>query len=275
MQELPWIPTADFEFDPDQPRKSVNQTEILALGQNMVRNGQQIPVISYPVGGKQRLIDGARRLLAAKSAGIEQLLALVLPEKPDNTRLRLVQMSIEAHKVGLTPWERSCFLSSIKEENGWSVSELAEALDMKQPLVSKLLSHQRLAKPLQELLHAGKLDTEKAFIISQEPIAERQCEMARLYAHLPRERLRQKLRPNEPQEAKATRAKFWLAGGVSVTVQGRALTLSGTIDGLLATVRELKRTQSKNGDIAAAQKAMRKKAGDNHVQLADRSVLAR
>jgi ParB/RepB/Spo0J family partition protein len=268
MYQLQRIPKETFAFDPNQPRKTADRSELLALGRNMKSIGQQLPVICYPHEDKQMLCDGARRVLAAGLVGIDELLALVLPEKPDNTKLHLVQMSIEAHKVGLTPWERSCFLFAIKEENGWSVSELAEALDMKQPLVSKLLSHQRLAKPVQELLHAGKLDIEKAFIISQEPIAERQCEMARLYAHLPRERLRQKLRPNEPQEAKATRAKFWLAGGVSVTVQGRALSLSATIDSLLATVRELKRVQGKNGDIAAAQKLLRKKAATNDAQLA-------
>ncbi len=275
MQELRRISKETFAFDPNQPRKTADQSELLALGRNMKAIGQQVPVICYPHEDKQMLCDGARRVLAAKLVGIDELLALVLQEKPDNTRLRLVQMSIEAHKVGLTPWERSCFISSVKEENKWSVTELAAALDMKQPMVTKLLSHQRLAKPVQELLHAGKLDIEKAFIISQEPIAERQCEMARLYAHLPRERLRQKFKPAEPQEAKTTRAKFWPAGDVSVTVQGHALSLSVTIDSLLATVRELKRVQSKNGDIADAKKALRKKVASNDAQLAPADEPAR
>lgn len=275
MQELRRIPRETFAFDPNQPRKTAEQSELLALGRNMKSFGQQVPVICYPHEDKQMLCDGARRVLAAGLVGIDELLALVLPEKPDNTRLRLVQMSLEAHKVGLTPWERSCFIFAIKEQNQWSVTELAAALDMKQPLVTKLLSHQRLAKPLQELLHAGKLDIEKAFIISQEPIAERQCEMARLYAHLPREQLRQKIRPSEPQEAKATRAKFWIAGGISVTVQGPGLRLSGTIDSLLTTVRELKRVQRKNGDIAVAQKALRKKTVRADAQLAARKEPAR
>jgi ParB/RepB/Spo0J family partition protein len=266
MQELRRIYASEFDLDPRQPRMTVSQTDLLALGQNMKAIGQQVPVICYPVGDKQMLCDGARRLLAAKAVGIEQLLALVLAEKPDNTRLRLVQMSIEAHKVGHTAWERSCFLLSIKEEHGWSVSELAAALEMKQPLVTKLLSHQRLARPLQEQLHAGRLDTEKAFMISQEPDAERQCEIARLYMHLPRERLRQKLKAEAPEESKVKRAKFTLSGGFSVTVQGPALTLNGTIDCLMAAVKDLKRAPT----IAEAQKAMRKKVSSNaQLALAD------
>ena len=151
MQKLQWISIGGFLLDREWPRKTFDQDGLVALGQNMKAYGQQVPVICYPVDDKQQLCDGARRVLAAKLVGIEQVLAMVLPEKPDAAKLHIVQMSLEAHKVGLSPWERSCFLHRIKEDNGWQVSELAARMHMKQPLVSKLLSHQRLDKSLQIL----------------------------------------------------------------------------------------------------------------------------
>ena len=275
MQKLQWISVADIEPDGEQPRKRFDDADLAALGQNMKAFGQQVPVIVYDEGGKKKLCDGARRWLAAKPVGIEQLSALVLPEKPDATTLRLVQMSLEAHKVGLSPWERSCFLHRIKEDNGWQVSELAARMHMKQPLVSKLLSHQRLDKSLQHLLHVGALDMEKAVIIGQEPNFERQREIAKLYVHLSREELRQKMRAsNGCNQSKVKRARFALPNGITVTVHGPELTLTSAIECLLQTVKELRRSQAKNHDIAKAQNLM-KKAGKTHVQLVNENEPAR
>src|SRR5258708_24344323 len=97
----------------------------MAFGENMQGIGQQVPVICYPVDDKYRICDGARRVLASKPVGIEQLLALVLPQKPDAATLHIVQMSLEVHMVGLSVMERSNFLSRIREENRWPISELA------------------------------------------------------------------------------------------------------------------------------------------------------
>jgi hypothetical protein len=199
----------------------------------------------------------------------------VLPEKPDSATLHLVQMSLEAHKVGLSVMERSNFLNRIREENRWSISELAGRLQMKQPLVSKLLGCQRLDKGIQNLVHTGGLDLEKAFIISQEPNFERQREMVKLYAHLPRDQFRQKIKPvATSDQVTVKRAKFSVPGGMTVTVHGPALTLDGAIECLVATVKELRRSQAKNFDIAKAQHLM-KKGGKAHVQLVDASDSAR
>ncbi len=103
------------------------------FGQNDKAIGQQVPVICYPFADNYMLCDGARRVLAIRMVGIDDVLSLVLPANaPDATTLRIAQMSVEAHTVGLSPWERSCFLFAIKEDNQWSVSDLAARLSMKQ-----------------------------------------------------------------------------------------------------------------------------------------------
>ena len=267
MQETQWIATADFDRDPLQPRKLYDRVDLDLFGQNIKSVGQQVPVICYPIGARYMLCDGARRLLAAKLAGIPTLFAVVLPEKPDETRLRLLQMSIEAHKVSLTAWERSCFLKSIMEQNGWTVTQLATAVAMRQPTVTKSLSHQRLAAPLQELLHKGSLDSEKAVIIAQEQNHDRQCEIARLYGHLSREQLRNKLRKAEqPKTPKVKLARFRLAGGFTVTITGPQLGVDSAIEMLASTMRELKRAQAKRLDIIAAQRFIKAKAGTHETQ---------
>jgi hypothetical protein len=130
-------------------------------------------------------------------------------------------------------------------------------MSMKQPLVSKILSFQKLAPEVQEMLHTGKLDMEKAFILSQKDVAE-QLELLKQAGTLSRDQLRTRVKSNGHQP-KAKRAVFTVAGG-SITLQGGEMTLSEAIERLLQVVKELKKGQAQGLDIDTAQRVMRDKA---------------
>jgi DNA-binding phage protein len=73
------------------------------------------------------------------------------------------------------------------------------------------IAYQKLEKTIQNLLHTGELDGEKAFIISQEPDVDRQRELAKLSAGLSRDELRQRARRTcNPDQSKSKRAVFVL-----------------------------------------------------------------
>ena len=261
MQRIELVKVTMIERDKDQPRQAFEEAELLALGENMKAHGQQVPVIVYPSDGKLMLLDGERRWRAARVAGMAELLAVILPARPAATQLHLLQMSLEAHKVGLTPMERSHLLARIKEENGWSVTGLAAHLQMKQPTVTKLLAFQRLEQGIQNLLHTGGLDMEKAFIISQEPDQNRQVSLVKQHAHCSREQLRARVGGNDDvQRPKAKRAVFALGDKVSVAVQGLEMTLEEAIARLNEVVKELKRGLAQGLDITTAQRVMADKA---------------
>lgn len=261
MQRIESVKVALIERDKDQPRKAFDETDIIALGENMKAHGQQVPVIVYPVEGKLILLDGERRWRAAKVAGIADLAAMILSEKPAATTLHMLQMSLEAHKASLTAMERSNLLARIKTENGWSISELATQLQMKQPTVSKLLSFQRLEQGIQNLLHTGGLDMEKAFIISQEPDQARQVALVKSHAHGTREQLRARLGGGDDvPRPKAKRAVFPLGDKVSIAIQGLEMTLEEAIARLSDVLKELKRGLSQGLDITTAQRVMADKA---------------
>ena len=250
-----------IDRDSQQPRKLFDDGEQMAFAENLTKVGQQVPVIVYESDGKFILLDGERRWRAAKLAGIETLSAVVLPQRPSVTELAILQASIDVHRVSLSLMERSNLLSRIRDENGWAVGELAERLSMKQPLVTKLLSYQKLAPGVQNLLHTGGLDGEKAYVISQEPDHEKQQALVKESAGLSREQVRAKLRQKPAaEEPKVRRAMFVLASGMSVTVQGIDATLEGVIESLSETIRELKRGLSQGLDVNTAQRVMRDKA---------------
>ena len=269
MREMKQISVADTERDIEQPRKHFGEQELLALGQNMLAHAQQVPVIVYCpeiiAGDKSakryRLLDGERRWRGAQLVGMTELDAIVLAERPSTTALHILQMSLEAHKAGLTVMERSNLLQRIRTENSWQVNELADKLNMKQPLVSKLLAYQKLDPSIQAMLHNGELDMDKAFTISQEADPAKQRELFKGAASLSREELRQKAKGHDKSATvKTGNARFPLSTGLCVTVQGREVTLSAAIDAMIETVKELKKGQAQGLDISTAQRVFKDKA---------------
>jgi len=268
MREMKKISVADIERDTEQPRTHFQEQEVLALGQNMRAHGQQVPVIVYSleVAGSDkttkpyRLLDGERRWRAAQLAGITELDAIVLAQRPTQTALHILQMSLEAHKQGLSAMERSALLHRIRTENNWQIGELADKLNMKQPLVSKLLAYQKLDPSIKAMLHDGTIDMEKAFIISQEPDTAKQKELLKAATQLNREQLRQKANASNALSVKSSLARFPLASGFCVTVQGNEVTLSGAIGAMMEVAKELRKGQGQGLDITTAQRVMRDKA---------------
>lgn len=258
MCEHKKIPVEKIDRDKQQPREHFDEGELQSLGQNMLSHGQLVPVIVYRGIEHFLLLDGERRWRAAQLVAIKELDAVILPERPAEPALRILQMSLEAHKVGLSPMERSNFLQRIREENQWQVNDLVERLNMKQPLVSKLLAYQRLCPEVQALLHSGEIDMEKAYVVSQERDAAKQQELARQAISLSREQLRRQARGISPSPEQTTdAATFPLPGGVSVTVKGEGLALALVIDLLQETVSQLRKGRKQGLDISTQQRVMR------------------
>ena len=254
MRQLKRIAITDLRPDPEQPRKSFDEACLLALAENMKQHGQLIPLIVYD----GIILDGARRWRAASLvSGLATLDALVLETRPSAAELRLVQISLDDHRSNLTAIERSDFLVKIKQENNWSISELVEKLNMKQPLVSKLLKFNEGCPELREALHSG-LDQDKAYAICLEPDHAKQRELLKHVRDLNREQLRQKARSGgKPVELKTALARFPLPSGTVVSVQGRKLALGDVILAITEALRELKRGQAEHFDVATMMSVMR------------------
>lgn len=257
------LPVEQIETRPGQPRTEFEPGALLELGQNLLAFGQLLPLIVFWAAevGRFILIDGERRWRAAKLVGIKTLLAIVLEQEPSDALLHQLQMCIEAHRVGLSAIEKAKHLLRIRQENNWSISELAEKLNMKQPYVSKLLKFNDGCPELLAALQAGSIDQDKAYTICQESDHEKQRELMKQAGDLSREQLRQKARSKGQSVAlKTAVARFALPRGVLVTVQGPKMDLSGAIDAMLETLRVLKKGQADSWDIVTAARVMRDRA---------------
>lgn len=209
-----------------------------------------------------RIVDGGRRHRAALIAGLKEVPCVLLKTVPTPSESRLLdQLSIDVHRANLTPMERSDALARLMRENNWSVSELAERVSMKQPLVSKLLKFQDGCPEVRGALAAGQIDQDKAYTICQEPDHAKQVELLAQSGDLTREQLRQKARSKgQPLALKTSVARFALPKGIMVTVQGPRIDLAAAIEALLATARVLKKGEADSWDIVTAARVMKDRA---------------
>jgi ParB family transcriptional regulator, chromosome partitioning protein len=257
------IPIEQFEPRPDQPRKEFGPDGLLNLGKNLLAAGQLAPLIVYFVAsvGRYILVDGERRWRAAKLVGIKTLLAWVLDHEPTALELHRIQMCIAVHTVGLSPMEKSDQLAKIKQENNWSISELAENLNMSQPQVTKLLTFQNSCPDLRDALKSQKIDTDKAYAIASRSDHNVQRELLAKVNDLTREQLRRTAKSEgQPIELRTSIARFALVGDVMVTVQRPRMALSGAIQALSETLRQLKAADAQGLDVVTASRVMRDRA---------------
>ncbi|HTU26450.1 MAG TPA: ParB/RepB/Spo0J family partition protein [Pirellulales bacterium] len=260
MQKFGRIPISSIVPDPQQPRKLFASGEIAAFAEDIKKHGVHVPVIGFLDGHTFVLIDGERRLRAALIAGLADMPAIMLTERPSKAQLRVLQNSLDAHREQLTPMERSNLLAEIQRETGWSVGELVEQLSMKQSEVSKLLAYQRLAQDIQDMLQAGTIRTDQAYLISQTSDFAEQLQLLKSSEGLSRDQFRTKVKGNGQTKTKAKRATFMLPGGMNIIVSGGESTLEQAIDGLTAVLKELRRGLSQGLDIVTAQRVLKDKA---------------
>lgn len=247
--------------DPGNPRKPESMESLMALGENMRNYGQKVPLIVFErPDGKKQIVDGHRRVEGGRLAGVTELKAVVLKEKPSEVDLAIIQACLDGHRKNLNAMERSNHYRRIMELKGCSVSELAALLNLPQARISRDLGCQRLVPQLQEKLLAGEIDAERAYLISQaEP--EKQLDLV----GKSREELRGRKKRSEEKNGKASprsgQARFCLSEGTMVVVKCGEVTMQKAIEILSATVRELKKGQSQGLTVESQQRVMKDKAG--------------
>lgn len=120
--------------NPDQPRKSYNETDLASLCESIKKHGllEPIRVVKQDIGFE--LVFGHRRLLAVRMAGIKKILAVIQPAGDDQLELAVVENTQrqelsaldEAAAFHLLSGEKNYTLKDLSVVTGKSVSILSE-----------------------------------------------------------------------------------------------------------------------------------------------------
>lgn len=124
------LPIRNLRPDPDQPRKSFDDSGIDQLADSIVRRGIQVPLLVRPGKGARYVIhDGERRWRAAKRAKLRTLPVLLVEGSGGDEDLRTAQLTVNNLREQLKPMEVARLLADLQRKHFASGNELAAHLE--------------------------------------------------------------------------------------------------------------------------------------------------
>ncbi|MEP6942574.1 MAG: ParB/RepB/Spo0J family partition protein [Betaproteobacteria bacterium] len=162
-----------------QPRTRMDDASLDALAQSIKAQGVMQPILVRPVaGGNYEIIAGERRWRAAQRAGLKSVPALVR-DVPDQAALALALIE-NIQREDLNPLEEAQGIARLIDEFKLTHEAAASAVGRSRSAVSNLLRLTQLAKPVQELLSASKLDMGHARALLALPVAQQTAAAGRI-----------------------------------------------------------------------------------------------
>jgi len=250
-----------FKPDPNQPRKSFDESELRALGESLKKK-QIVPVLTRPDG---TFIDGHRRGLAAKLAGLEKLDVIISDELLTKAQIMEIQLVNAMHRADLKPFEEYVGCKDWLAMNpNATVKELAAKIDKDASMLTRVLSLSRCVPAVQAAAAAGQLGPSEWYAIAKVPEAEQEAMLTAKLGGASRDEIEQrgrKLRTGEAPGIKVNRLRIPLgAQGKSVTIAGENLSLEDCIETLVETLKFARKAQSENLDGKTWVQVMKQKA---------------
>jgi ParB family chromosome partitioning protein len=154
--ELREIPVELIEPNPRQPRRTFDESGLLALADSLRERGVLQPVLLRPVpGGTYELIAGERRWRSAQLAGFETVPALVRAhDDAESLELALIE---NMAREDLNPVEEARACALLVEELGLTREDVGRRVGRSRVAVSNLLRLLDLPDEVLDLLAAGHL----------------------------------------------------------------------------------------------------------------------
>lgn len=139
-----------------QPRREFDEEALAALAESIRSRGVLQPIVVRPLpGGHYELVAGARRLRAAKIAGLESIPAMVR-EAGDWERLDLA-LAENMAREDLNPVEAARACATLVEGLGLTKGELGRRVGKSRVAISNLVRLLELPDEALELIESGRL----------------------------------------------------------------------------------------------------------------------
>jgi ParB family transcriptional regulator, chromosome partitioning protein len=164
-----------------QPRTRMDEATLAELAESIKVQGIIQPILVRPIDdGRFEIIAGERRWRAAQRAGLKHIPAQVR-SVPDQSALALSLIE-NIQREDLNPLEEAQGIARLIEEFKLTHDAAAVAVGRSRSAVSNLLRLTHLAKPVQALLLADKLDMGHARALLSLPAASQVSAAGRIVA---------------------------------------------------------------------------------------------
>jgi len=219
------MPPSKLDRDPAQPRETFDEDDMVQLMTSLREHGQLQPIVAWwdEAAEVYRIVAGERRWKAAKAIGLEKIQVKVLPGKPEDGKLTVIQLVENMHRADISPMEQAKAFRRVLDTQGWTHQRLAGELGISDGQVAKMLKLLTLPGEIQERVVEGKLPGATAYALAgvADPVEQAHLAEEAIAGKLTRDQVAE--RAKRPNSARPKPAPVILTGeGISVTIRGSA-----------------------------------------------------
>jgi ParB/RepB/Spo0J family partition protein len=233
-----------------QVRERFDDASLVGLGQSMKNVGLLQPILVRPGTDGWSVIDGERRLRAAKALGWSTIPAIVDPKELTDSGRTQSQLVANCQRADLSPIERARAIDRMIKSSGWSMSEVATQLGLSTASVSRSIKLLTLPADVQARIHEKELAANTAYEIAKTPDKGRRAELiaASRRSKLKRDivvqqsRASRKRRVSVPRTRRNQHVVIPIAEGHALYVTVKkfdSVRLIAALEGMVARLRQL------------------------------------
>lgn len=155
------LPVSLMQAGKYQPRTRMDPASLAELAESIKVQGVIQPILvrrigSSAAGDRYEIIAGERRFRAAQQAGLTEV-PVVVRDVPDEAALAMALIE-NIQRENLNPLEEAQGLARLISEFGLTQETAGQAVGRSRSAAANLLRLLQLPKPLQDMLHEGRLD---------------------------------------------------------------------------------------------------------------------
>jgi len=156
VSELRHIKLSEIAADPDQPRRSFDETALSELAASIEQHGVLQPIVVTPQKGGYQIVAGERRWRAANLAGLDKIPALV---RTLSNQHRLELSLIEnLQRRDLNPLETATAYLKLRDQFNLTLDEIGQRVGGKSvSAISNTMRLLRLPQEVRDALADGRL----------------------------------------------------------------------------------------------------------------------
>ncbi len=229
----------------------LDDESIAALADSIRESGGiHTPLLVRREGTEQVVLDGERRLRAARMIGMDRVPAIVIEGPLSENEVIHRQLVLDAQRIGLTPLERAKAIARLMTGAGWTAEQTAKKLGLSAATVSRSLALLKLPESIQAKVSSGEISADTAYHLGRAQNATVQEELATAMAGglLSRDAVARKIkrtrRAREREAAGLARVTAVLDADRTITVAGKGLTLEALVEWLEALLAKARKAKS-------------------------------
>lgn len=151
---------------------------LIGLAQTIKETGVLQPLLLRRDGSEFVVVDGERRLKAARMAGLSHVPVIIDDRELSEAEVIHRQLVANCSREDLQPLEKAKAIQRLIAMTKGPAAQVAVKLGMSPGMVTKLLTLLKLPQSVQEQVASGNLAMTTAYALSQTPDADAQRELA-------------------------------------------------------------------------------------------------